>query len=60
MAYNEETDEHTFMIHSVTSKDAGKYHVQLVSETGKTKYGVSLMVEEKPAEEEPFSIPLKR
>ncbi|XP_038047566.1 titin-like, partial [Patiria miniata] len=60
MTYDEETDEHRFTIHSVSTKDAGKYQCQLSSENGKTKYGVSLMVQEKPAEEVPFNIPLKR
>ncbi|XP_071791673.1 obscurin-like protein 1 [Asterias amurensis] len=58
--YDKETDEHTFTIHNVGSKDAGKYHVQLTSDTGKNKYGVSLMVQERPADEVPFSVPLKR
>ena len=58
--YDKETDEHTFTIHNVGSKDSGKYHVQLTSDTGKNKYGVSLMVQERPADEVPFSVPLKR
>nr|XP_006823016.1 PREDICTED: titin-like [Saccoglossus kowalevskii] len=60
ITYNEETEEHTMIINKTTIKDAGKYTVKAVNEMGEQKVPVSLMVQEKPAEEPQFMKKLKR
>ena len=57
---NEETDEYSFIIHSVTTDDGGKYTCVLTNEVGVEKQPVTLMVKEGEKLEVPAMTRLRR